>query len=138
MACATIGKLSPAWYAWALGSQELAKLAQHKEKPIIDQIDYYVRLIRDVTIPTKQVHKAIGITKIPILTKILNVMAEALPHREEIKGVEAIPSYETFKQGGKRITFGLYNTTQEKITLKRGTKVAKVFAANVIPLMLVP
>ena len=65
-------------------------------------------------------------------------MMEALPHREEIKGIEAIPSYETFKQGGNRIIIGLNNTTQEKITLKKGTKVAKVFAANVIPPMLAP
>ena len=126
LACATaeeLGKLSPAWYAGALGSQILAKLAQLKEKPITDQIDHYIRLMRDVTIPAMQVHRTIGIAKMPILTKRLNVMTEALPHREEIKGVEAIPSYETFKQGGNRITVGLNNTTQEKITLKRAMKV---------------
>ena len=85
-----------------------------------------------------QVQKTIGIAKIPILTKRLNVMTEALPHREEIKGIEAIPSYQTFKQGGSRVIIGLNNTTREKITLKRGTKVAKVFAANVIPPMFAP
>ena len=60
LACATaeeLGKLSPAWYVGALGSQVLAKLAQRKEKPIIDQIDHYIRLTRDVTIPAMQVHK---------------------------------------------------------------------------------
>ena len=141
LACATaeeLGKLSPAWYAGALGSQVLAKLAQLEERPMIDQIDHYVRLMRDVTIPAMQVQKTISITKIPILTKRLNVMMEALPHREEIKGIEAIPSYEMFKQGGNRIIIGLSNTTREKITLKKGTKVAKVFVANVIPQMLAP
>ena len=141
LACATpeeLGKLSQAWYAGALGSQVIAKLAQFEERPMIDQIDHYVRLMRDVTIPVMQVQKTIGITKIPILTKRLNVMTEALPHREEIKGIEAIPSYETFKQGGNRVTIGLNNTTQEKITLKEGTKVAKVFVANIIPPMLAP
>ena len=44
----------------------------------------------------------------------------------------------SFKQGGNRIIIGLNNTTQEKITLKKGTKVAKVFAVNVIPPMLAP
>ena len=82
--------------------------------------------MRDVTIPAMQVHKTIGITKIPLLTKRLNVMTESLPHREEIKGVEAIPSYETFKQVGNKITIRLNNTTWDKITLKRGMKVAKV------------
>ena len=141
LACATaeeLGKLSLAWYAGALGSQVLAKLVQLEERPMINQIDHYVRLMRDVTIPAMQVQKTIGIAKTPILIKRLNVMTKAPPHREEIKGVEAIPSYETFKQGGNRIIIRLNNTTQEKITLKRGTKVAKVFAANVIPPMLAP
>ena len=65
----------------------------------------------DIKIPAMPVHKTIGITKIPVLTKRLNVMMEALPHREEIKGIEAIPSYETFKQGENRIIIGLNNTT---------------------------
>ena len=101
-----VRKLSPAWYAGALGSQVLAKLAQLEERPIIDQIDHYVKLTRDVTIPAMQVHKTIGIAKILVLTKRWNVMTEALPHREEMKGIEAIPSYETFKQGGNRIIIG--------------------------------
>ena len=141
LACATaeeLGKLSPAWYAGALGSQVLAKLAQLEERPMINQIDHYVRLMRDVTISVIQVQKTIGIAKIPVLTKRLNMMTEALPHREEIKGIEAIPSYEMFKQGGNRVTIGLNNTTHEKITLKKGAKVAKVFVTNIIPPMLAP
>ena len=42
-----------------------------------------------------------GVAKIPILSKRLNVMTELLPVQEAIEGVEAITSYETFKQGGK-------------------------------------
>ena len=125
LACATakaLGKLSSAWYAGTLGSQILAKLAQLEERPMIDQIDHYIRLMRDVTIPAMQVQKTIGIAKIPILTKRLNMMTEALPHREEIKGIEAIPSYEAFKQGGNRIIIGLNNTTREKITFKERNK----------------
>ena len=60
LACATfeeLGKLSPAWCTGALGSQVSAKIAQPKEKPMIDQIDHYVRLTRDITIPAMQVHK---------------------------------------------------------------------------------
>ena len=113
-------------------------MAQLEEKPMVDQIDHYIRLTRDVTTPAMQVQKTISIAKIPILTKRLNVMTEALPHREEIEGIEAVPSYETFKQGGSRVIIGLNSTTWEKITLKKGTKVAKVFVANVIPPMLAP
>ena len=103
---------------------------------MIDQIDHYVRLMRDITIPAMQVHKTVGVAKIPVLTKRLNVITEALPHGEEVKGIEAILSYKTFKQGGNRITIGLTNTTREKIVLKKETKVVRVFAANVVPLML--
>ena len=78
---------------------------------MVKQIDHYIKLMRDVTIPAMQVQKTIGITKIPILTKRLNVMLETLPHRKEIKGIEAIPSYETFKQGGSRVIIRLNNTT---------------------------
>ena len=45
-----------------------------------------------------QVHKTVGIAKIPILSKRLNVMTELLPAREGIEDVEAVSSCETFKQ----------------------------------------
>ena len=85
-----------------------------------------------------QVHKTVGVAKIPVLSKRLNVMTELLLAREAIEGVEAISSYETFKQGGNRVTIGLQNGTQEKITLKKGTKVTHVTAANIVPPMLAP
>ena len=84
-----------------------------------------------------QVHKTVGIAKIPILSKRLNVMTGPLPVREAIEGIEAIASYETFKQGGNRVTIGLQNGTRE-IILKKGTKVTCVTAANIVPPMLAP
>ena len=80
-----------------------------------------------------QVHKTVGITKILILSKRLNVMTESLLAQEAIECVKAITSYETFKQGGNRVTIGLQNVTLEKITLKKGTKVTRVAAANIVP-----
>ena len=85
-----------------------------------------------------QVHKTVGIAKILILSKRLNVMTELLLAREAIEGVGAITSYETFKQGGNRVTIGLQNITWEKITLKKGTKVTHVAVANIVPPMLAP
>ena len=49
-----------------------------------------------------------------------------------------MPSYETFKQGGNRVTIGLQNLTREKIILKKGTKIARVSAANIVPPVLAP
>ena len=66
------------------------------------------------------------------------MMTEPLPAREAIEGIEPISSYETFKQGGYRVTIGLQNGTREKITHKKGTKVTRVTAANILPPMLAP
>ena len=52
--------------------------------------------------------------------------------------VELISSYESIKSGSQRVAAALYNNTCEKITLKKGTIVAKVATANVIPPMLAP
>ena len=131
-------KLGNAWEMGTLGSLVSARIAQLNETPIINQVDHYVRLTRKITLPPMQVHKMVGVAKIPILSKRLNVMTESLPAQEAIEGVEAVPSYETFKQGGNRVTIGLQNLTREKIILKRGTKIARVSAANIVPPMLAP
>ena len=60
----------------------------------------------------------VGIAKILVISKRLNVIVELLPAREAIGGVQTIASYETFKQGGNRLTLALQNGTWEKITLK--------------------
>ena len=102
---------------------------------MIQQVDYCVRLTRNVTLAPMQVQKTIQIAKISILSKRLNIITEPLPFKEANEGVEAIPSYETFKQGGSRLTIRLQN---EKIVLRKGTKVAQVDAANIVPPMFAP
>ena len=129
-------KLRDAWEMGTLGSFISARIAQLNETPMINQVDHYVRLTRKIMLPPMQVHKMVA--KILILSKRLNVLTESLPGREAIEGVEAVSSYETYKQGGNRVTIGLQNMTQEKIILKKGTKVARVSAANIVPLMLAP
>ena len=131
-------KLGDAWEMGTLGSFVSAKIAQLNKTPMINQVDHYVRLTRKITLPPMQVHKMVRVAKIPILSKRLNVMTESLPAREVIEGVEAVSSYETFKQGGNRVTIGLQNMTREKIILKKGTKIARVSAANIVPPMLAP
>ena len=131
-------KLGDAWEMGTLGSFISARIAQLNETPMINQVDHYVRLTRNITLPPMQVHKMVGVAKILILSKRLNLMTESLPAREAIEGVEAVPSYKTFKRGGNRVTIGLQNLTQEKIILKKGIKITRVSAANIVPPMLVP
>ena len=131
-------KLGNAWEVGTLGSFVSARIAQLENAPMINQIDHYVRLTQKVTLPPMQVHKTVDVAKIPILGKRLNVMTESLLAQEAVEGVKTVSSYKTFKQGGNRVTTGLQNITQEKIILKRGTRVTHVSAANIVPPMLAP
>ena len=131
-------KFGDAWEMGTLGSFVSARIAQLNETPMINQVDHYVRLTRKITLPPMQVHKAVEVAKIPVLSKRLNVMTESLLAQEAIEGIEAVPSYETFKQGGNRVTIGLQNLTREKIILRKGTKITHVLAANIVPHMLAP
>ena len=72
-------KLGDAWEVGTLGSFMSARIAQLDKTPMINQVDHYVRLTRKVTLPPMQIHKTVGVAKIPILSKRLNVMMESLP-----------------------------------------------------------
>ena len=128
-----LGKLGDAWEMGTLGNFVLARIAQLENTPMINQVDHYVRLTQKVTLAPMQVHKTVGVANIPILSKRLNVMTKLLLAQEAIESVEAITNYETFKQGGNRVTIGLQNMIWKKIILKKGTKVTHVMAANIVP-----
>ena len=72
-------KLGDVWEVETLGSFVSARIAQLENAPMINQIDHYVRLTWKVMLPPMQVHKTVGVAKIPILSKRLNVMTESLP-----------------------------------------------------------
>ena len=78
-----------------------------------------------------------GLSQIPVLSKRVNVATEAINNLQDGR-VELLSSYESIKPGSQRVAVALYNNTHERITLKKGTIVAKVAAANVIPPMLAP
>ena len=52
--------------------------------------------------------------------------------------VHAIESYTTVKPGTKRVAVALVNNSREKVTLKKGTKIGWLKAANVVPPSLAP
>ena len=138
---ATKEELANLGEAWEMGTFESfvsARKTQLEKVPMIHQVDHYVRLMRNVTLAPMQVYKTVSIAKILVLSKRLNVITELLCIQEAINEVEAITCYETFKQGGNRLTIGLQNGTREKIVLKKGTKVNQVAAANVVPPMFAP
>ena len=65
-----------------LGSFVSARIAQLNETPMINQVDHYVRLTRKITLLPMQVHKTVGVAKIPILSKRL-CLATKLSSRVE-------------------------------------------------------
>ena len=85
----------------------------------------------------RQAIKTMGLTQISVLSKWVNVATEAIDNLQDGR-VELLFSYESIKPGSQRVAVALYNNTHEKITLKKGTIVAKVATANVIPPMLAP
>ena len=78
-----------------------------------------------------------GLTQIPVLSKRVNVATEAIANLQDGR-VELLSSYESIKPGSQRVAVALYNNTREKITLKKGTSVAKVATVNAVPPMLAP
>ena len=85
---------------------------------------------------SRQAIKTMGLTKIPVLSKRVNVATEAINNLQDGR-VELLSSYKSIKPGSQRVAVALYNNTRE-ITLKKGTIVAKVTTANIIPPMLAP
>ena len=106
-------------------------------EPMIHKVGGEVKLTKAVILAPHQVIKAMGLTQMPALNKRLNVTTESAGQIQEGK-IELIPSYENIKPGSQRVAVVLYNSTKEKITLKKGTIVTKVVAANVVPPMLAP
>ena len=75
-----------------------------------------------------------GITKINSHNKRLNVINEPRVDLDEY----TLPSYTCMRPGSKRVGVALMNLSNAPITLNKGTVVATVKAANIIPPMLAP
>ena len=62
----------------------------------------------------------------------MNAVVETLMGVDASTDFIALTIYDNFKQAGKYLTIGITNTTRDKLTLNKGTKVAKVYAANLL------
>ena len=91
-----------------------------------------------MTMHPRKVVKSTGMVCLPVLSKQLNVTAEPMQNIGNFHGVHAIESYTTVKLGTKCVAVALVNNSGEKITLKKGTKIGWLKAANVITPSLAP
>ena len=68
----------------------------------------------------------------------MNVTTEVILGHIENRGIEAGDAYATLNGWSNRVALVVRNVTRNKITLKRGTVIVTVSAANVVPPMLAP
>ena len=71
----------------------------------------------------------------PLNTKWVNVIIEPTDDEE---GSYTIPAYTYLKSNSRSVHVGLHNMSCRTVTLHKGTVIAKLSPANVIPKMLAP
>ena len=91
------------------------------------------KLSHNVTIQPRKALKSTGVVQLPVLSKWLNVTTEPMQNVGNFPDVHTIESYTTVKPGTKRVAIALVNNSGEKVTLKKGTKIGWLKAANVVP-----
>ena len=132
--------LSRGWKRGIVGCRVIAKQLSLKgpdSEPTIHKIGGNVKLTKAITMAPRQAIKTMDLTQVPVLSKRVNVTTEAIDNLQDGR-VELLSSCESIKPGSQRVAVALYNNTREKITLKKGTIVAKVATANVVPPMFAP
>ena len=86
----------------------------------------------------RQAAKLTGMVKLPVLSKCLNVMTEPKENVGDITRVHFVETYATIKTSTKRVAITLVNNSGEKVTIKKGTVIGRLKAANAVPICLTP
>ena len=128
------------WKTGILSAKVEARQAKLEGKipPMIDQVDHKIKLSQNVTIHPRKAVKSTGMVQLPFLSKQLNVTAEPTQNIGNFHDVHAIESYTMVKLGTKCVAVALVNNSGEKVTLRKGTKIGQLKAANVVPPSLAP
>ena len=94
-----------------------------------------VKLTKKVKLKPKQSLKVSGKGNHPLNTKRVNVVVEPL---EDDEDTYTTPAYSFIKSNSKRVSVGLRNMSCRTVTLHKGTVLARLSPANVVPHMLAP
>ena len=130
-----LDKISIAWGRGQLFRQIQARQVQLANQDELNKIEGTVKLTKKVKLKPNQSLKVSGKGNQPLNSKRVNVIVE--PTGEE-DGEYTIPSYSFLKSNSKRVTIGLRNMGCQTVTLHKGTVVARLSPANVVPEMLAP
>ena len=128
-------KSNKSWQRGIISRKIAVKSAQLKEnKDILDKVNGNIKLTRKIVVPPMDTVHVSGLTTINSHSKRINVITEP---RDEIDKY-TVPSYCCMRPGSKRAGVALMNLSHDPVILKKGTVVAIIRAANVIPPMLAP
>ena len=130
-----LDKLSKQWKCGVV-NQKVVSQQMKINNDIIKHVEGEVKLGKNVTIGPLETLKTKGITKLPYNEKRINVSIGELEDRDQM--IKAIPSYDYLEQGSIKVNIALQNCTRQRIKLKKGTKVALIMSANVVPPALAP
>ena len=130
-----LDNISIAWGRGQLFRQIQARQVQIENSETLHKIQGTVKLTKRVKLKPKQSLKVSGKGNHPLNTKWVNVAVELLEGDEDSY---AIPAYTFLRSNSKRVSVGLRNMSCRTVTLHKGTVVACLSPANVVPHMLAP
>ena len=123
------------WQRGIISRKVAIKSLQLKEnKDVLDKVTGDVKLTRNVQIPPMETITVSGITTVNSHTKRVNVITEPRENLDEY----TVHSYSYMRPGSKRVSVALRNLSEKVQIIKKGTTIASIKAANLIPPKLAP
>ena len=123
------------WQRGIISRKVAVKSLQLKEnKDVLEKVRGDVKLTRNVQVPPMETISVSGITTVNSHTKRVNVITEPRENCDEY----TIPSYSYMRPGLKRASVALRNLSEKVQTFKKGTVIATIKAANLVPPKLAP
>ena len=105
-----------------------------ENKDVLDKVTGDVKLTCNVQIPPMDTITVSGITTVNSHTKRVNVVTEPRENLDEY----TVHSYSYMRLGSKRVSVALRNLSETVQIVKKGTIIASVKAANLVPPKLAP
>ena len=109
-------------------------LQLNENKDVLEKVTGDVKLTRNVQVPPMETISVSGITTVNSHTKRVNIITEPRENLDEY----TVPSYSYMRPGSKRVSEALRNLSEKTQTFKKGTIIATIKAANLVPPKLAP
>ena len=123
------------WQRGIISRKVVMKQMQMKgNKDILIQVKGEVKLTRKVVIPPLDTISISGLTNINKHMKCVNIITKPREDGDEF----TVPCYSYMRPGSKRAAVTLRNLSEKPQVLKKGTVIAKIQQANLIPPKLAP